>query len=283
MSGSDSRLAGLRGMQNRPRWRTMNPNLNLERPMRFFVAVIFCALVPWAAAADPGDSEKAQDALTAAVADPQRADDRGADERRQLEAVVRFAEIKPGNAVIELSPGGGYWTRVFSRLVGENGHVYTIWPEEMAKYSAESMAKWRELADSDYSNVEILAQPAAELFVPAPADVIFTSQNYHDYYNLDMDTAAFAASLFDALKPGGALVIIDHAAPEGTGADATDTLHRIEGAAVKSEMEAAGFEFDAESDALRNADDPLDVGVFDESVRGRTDQFIYRFRKPTEG
>lgn len=262
----------------------MNLNPNLERPMRFFVAVIFCALAPWAMAGDTGDAEKAQDALAAAMSDSERADDRGDDERRQLEAVVRFAEIKPGNAVIELSPGGGYWTRVFSRLVGADGHVYTIWPEEMAKYSAKSMARWQELSKTDhYANVEVISQPAARVDVSAPADVIFTSQNYHDYHNLDMDTAAFAASLFDALKPGGALVVIDHAAPEGTGTDVTDTLHRIEGAAVKREMEAAGLEFEAESDALRNAGDPLDVGVFDESVRGRTDQFIYRFRKPAEG
>ena len=114
---------------------------------------------------------------------------------------------------------------------------------------------------------------------------MFTSQNYHDYHDPFMgpvDMAAFGKQVFGALKPGGVFVVIDHVAPAGSGIADTDTLHRIDPAVVKKEMEAAGFVFDGESDVLHNATDPHTAAVFDKSIRGSTDQFIYRFRKPAK-
>lgn len=229
-------------------------------------------------------------AITAAVQkgvdDPARAADRHEDARRKLALVMTFAEVKPGQNVLELVPGSGYWTRAFSAIVGPTGHVYTVWPDEMGKYSAKSLANWQKLvATPHYANVSVLQQPAAKLSVPMPVDLVFTSQNYHDYHDPFMgpvDMASFDKQVYDALKPGGLFVVIDHVAPAGSGLADTDTLHRIDPEVVKREVEAAGFVFDGESNALRNPADTHATKVFDKSIRGHTDQFIYRFRKPAK-
>jgi predicted methyltransferase len=222
--------------------------------------------------------------VAAAVADPAREADAANDARRKIGAIMVFAEVKPGQKVLELVPGSGYWTRVFSGIVGPQGHVYTVWPDEMAKFSAESYANWQTLvAGPHYANVSLLKQPAAKLQAPEPVDLVFTSQNYHDYPDPFMgkvDMAAFDKQVFAALKPGGLFVIIDHVAPTGSGLADTNTLHRIDPALVRQQVEAAGFVFDGESNILRNPADPHTIKVFDKSIRGHTDQFVYRFRKP---
>jgi predicted methyltransferase len=222
--------------------------------------------------------------ITAAINDPERAADQKDDARRQVAAVMAFTQVKPGDTVLELVPGSGYWTRVFSAIVGSGGHVYTVWPDEMSKFATKSYAEWQALvATPHYKNVTLLKEPAAHLSVPQKVDMVFTSQNYHDYLDPFMgpvDMAAFNKQVFDALKPGGVYVIIDHVAPQGSGAADTDTLHRVDPMLVRKQVEAAGFKFDGESGALRNPGDPHTAKVFDKSIRGHTDQFIYRFRKP---
>lgn len=229
-------------------------------------------------------------AITAAVQkgvdDPARAADKSNDARRKVALVMTFAEVKPGQKVLELIPGSGYFTRVFSAVVGPQGHVYTVWPNEYAKEDAEDVAASQKLAaDPHYANVSVLTQPANQLSAPEPVDLVFTSQNYHDYPDKFMgkvDPAVLNKQVFDALKPGGLWVVIDHVAPAGSGMADTDTLHRIDPAIVKKQVEAAGFVFDGQSNALRNPNDPHTIKVFDKSIRGHTDQFIYRFRKPAK-
>jgi predicted methyltransferase len=222
--------------------------------------------------------------ITAAVNDPARKDDAANDERRKAAAVMVFAKVKPGEKVLELVPGSGYWTRLFSAVVGPKGHVFTVWPKEMEKYSAKSLANWETLVKTaPYTNVSLLQQPAASLSTPEPVDVVFTSQNYHDYHDKFMgpaDLGVFGKQVLAALKPGGVFVVIDHTARAGSGIEDSETLHRIDPEVVKKEMTAAGFVFDGSSDALHNAADPLTAKVFDASIRGQTDQFMYRFRKP---
>ena len=224
--------------------------------------------------------------VTTAINDPARKADAGDDTRRQIAAVMTFAGVKPGDKVLELVPGSGYWTRVFSGIVGPSGRVYTVWPDEMNKFSAESFAEWTKLIGTRYyKNVLLLKEPAAKLSAPEKVDVAFTSQNYHDYHDPFMgpvDMASFNKQVYDELKPGGVYVIIDHVAPDGSGAADTNTLHRIDPLLVKKEVEAAGFVFDGESDVLRNPADPHTAKVFDKSIRGHTDQFVYRFRKPAK-
>jgi predicted methyltransferase len=221
-----------------------------------------------------------------AVNDPARAADKSNDARRKVTLVMTFAEVKPGQKVLELIPGSGYFTRVFSAIVGTQGHVYAVWPNQYAKEDADDVAGSQKLAtDPHYANVSVLTQPADQLSSPVPVDLVFTSQNYHDYPDKFMgkvDPAVLNKQVFAALKPGGLWVIIDHVAPAGSGMSDTDTLHRIDPAIVKQQVEAAGFVFDGESNALRNPKDPHDIKVFDKSIRGHTDQFIYRFRKPAK-
>ena len=220
----------------------------------------------------------------AALRDPARQADAGNDARRKLADVMAFAEVKPGQKVLELIPGSGYFSRVFSTIVGPRGHVYVLWPDEYAKEAQSDVAGSRKLAgDKHYAKVSVLTQPAAQLSAPEPVDVVFTSQNYHDDPDKFMgpaDPAVLDRQVFAALKPGGVFIVIDHAAEAGSGLRDTDTLHRIDPAIVKQQALAAGFVFDGESDALRNPADPHDIKVFDKSIRGHTDQFMYRFRKP---
>ncbi|HEY3645175.1 MAG TPA: methyltransferase [Gammaproteobacteria bacterium] len=245
------------------------------------IAAVFA--LPLAALANPAAAPATPAYVTAALNDPARKDDAANDERRHAAEVVSFAGVKPGDDVIELVPGRGYWTRIFSGVVGDKGHVYTVWPHGMDKYAAKSIANWQELVKKPpYTNVSLLQQDDDKLSAPQPADVVFTSQNYHDYHDKFMgpvDMGKFNKEVFDALKPGGVYVVIDHVANAGdTGA--TEEQHRIDPAVVKKEVEAAGFVFDGSSDALKNPADDHKAKVFDPAIQGHTDQFIYRFKKP---
>jgi len=219
-----------------------------------------------------------------AIADQSRpADDRAKDADRKPTAVLGFTGIKPGDVVVDLMPGTGYYTRLLSRIVGPKGKVYALQPEEMDKAAPKGLQSLHSFAGTaDYPNVVVLVQPVAAMKLPEPVDAIWTSQNYHDLHDPFMgspDVAKLDRTLFDALKPGGELIVLDHAAADGTGITKTDDLHRIDPAAVKSELAAAGFRFDGANDALRNPADDHTKDIYDASVKGHTDRFIYRFRK----
>ena len=140
----------------------------------------------------------------------------------------------------------------------------------------------RLLQDFTHAQREAYVQANAEaLRALEPADVVFTAQNYHDVHNVpNIDIAAFNKSVFNALKPGGAYVVLDHAAAAGSGGRDTSTLHRIDPEAVKAEALAAGFVLAGQSKVLENPQDAHTVAVFDPSIRGKTDQFILKFTKP---
>lgn len=216
--------------------------------------------------------------VQAAVADPGRDADRAKDADRHAAEIVAFTGVKPGDKVLELVPGSGYWTRVFSKVVGGQGHVYAAIPAPMEKYSDDTKK-----LPAQYPNVSLLEQAADALSTPEQVDVAFTAQNYHDYPDKFMgptDPAVLNKAVFAALKPGGTYVVIDHVAAAGSGLRDTDTLHRIDPALVKQQVQAAGFEYVGESRVLANPKDDHALKVFDPSVRGHTDQFAYKFRKP---
>ncbi len=229
---------------------------------------------------------KAADAITVAVADPSRPEaDRQRDANRKPAETLEFAGVKPGDAVAELLPGGGYFTRIFSKVVGATGHVYALVPApaasdppDMPDFAARVKAI---AADPNYSNVSVVVEPFSQLKAPVPIDIVWTSQNYHDLHNLPgLDVGVFNQMVFNALKPGGIYLILDHEAEAGSGTRDTATLHRIDVDTVKKEVLAAGFVFVGSSDLLRQPADPRTVKVFDPSVRGKTDQFVLKFRKP---
>ena len=219
-----------------------------------------------------------------ALADPGRAFQRPNDARRHPTELVGMSGVHAGQRVLDLIPGSGYWTRIFSKIVGPTGRVYAVWPEAYGKLAVGDVAKLKALAaDPQYPNVVVQVQPSVELTAPEPLDLVWTSQNYHDYGDPFMGkpgTAAFAKMAYRLLKPGGVFIVIDHkSAPGRDGAD-TDTLHRIDPETVIKEAKAAGFQYAGKSDALLNPKDPLTIPVFDKSIRGRTSQFAFKFRKP---
>jgi len=220
-------------------------------------------------------------AVSAAVADPARPqDDKDRDANRKPAEVVAFAGIKSGAKVVDLLAGGGYFTRIFSGVVGPKGKVYTVgFPPRPNAPTVSPLATIA--ADPHYSNVTVVTGRVNELTLPEPVDVIWTSDNYHDLHNAPGDIVpAFNKHMFDLLKPGGTFIVLDHAAEAGSGARDTNTLHRIDPATVKTEVEAAGFVLEGQSDALKNKDDPHTISIRDESIRGKTDQFVLKFKKP---
>jgi predicted methyltransferase len=224
--------------------------------------------------------------LTAAVADSARpAADKERDADRKPAESLAFSGVKPGDHVAELIPGGGYFTRLLSAAVGPTGKVYAVPPPRRANAPADSpepAARLQPLtSDPHYANVTVKTTRLAEFALPESVDLIWTSQNYHDFHNVpDLDVGSFDKAVFNALKPGGVYIVLDHAAEAGSGLRDTSTLHRIDPEAVKKEVLAAGFKLEGESTALRNKDDPHTDKVFDGAIRGHTDQFILKFRKP---
>jgi len=221
--------------------------------------------------------------VAAAVADPGRAADKDADARRHPAEVISFSGAKPGDKVVDLIPGSGYFTKVFSKIVGPKGHVYMIWPNEYAKEAQPDPVKNADLAKAGYPNTSVILQPGAAFATPEPVDLVFTVQNYHDYpdkFMGDIDPMILNRAVYKALKPGGVFLVVDHTAEAGSGMRDTDTLHRIDPAIVKQQVTAAGFVFAGESNVLRNKDDDLKKVVFQKSIRGHTDQFVFKFVKP---
>lgn len=220
--------------------------------------------------------------IAAAVADAARPEaDRVRDADRKPAEVTALAGIKAGSKIAEMWPGGGYFTRIFSKAVGPTGVVYA-WapaPPPNAPAGRDPSAAIRALAaDANYSNVKVVSlDPAVAL--PEAVDVVWTSLNYHDMHNREGYIAAVNKAALNALKPGGIYVVIDHAAEKGSGARDTPKLHRIDEDLVKQEVLAAGFEAAGDSALLRHADDGHDKSSH-EVARGKTDQFMLMFRKP---
>ena len=196
--------------------------------------------------------------------------------------VLSFIGVKPGDQVADIV--AGRFVRALSQAVGPTGKVYAIESAEVVKAHPEVLGMLKALtADPAYTNVVVSAPPIDAPALPTGLDEVFIRQNYHDLHDKFMgpaDVAAFNRNVFAALKPGGVYVVLDHAAAAGTGLKDTDTIHRIDEAAVKSEVEQAGFVLDGESNLFANPADDHSKMVFDPAIRGRTDQFFLRFRKP---
>jgi predicted methyltransferase len=211
--------------------------------------------------------------IAGAVADPLRPEaDRARDTKRKPAETLAFAGVAPGQTVVELFPGGGYYTRILSRAVGPTGQVIAIpWGEPNSGGSAQ-------LAHSAaYRNIVLFADSLIGFRPAKPVDMVFTAQNYHDIAS--PQRMQVNQVLFKALKPGGTYFILDHAAVDGSGY-ATLPLHRIDERLVKKEVTAAGFVFVGESEILRNPADDRKTNVFAPAIRGDTDQFLLKFIKP---
>jgi predicted methyltransferase len=193
--------------------------------------------------------------------------------------VIAFIGLKKGDKVADII--GGRLTGSLAEAVGPTGKVYAVETAEIVKGHPQLLDRMKALA-AQAPNVVVSDEPVATP-LPSGLDAVFIRQNYHDLYDKFMgpaDVPAFNKAVFAALKPGGVYVVLDHVAVAGSGIGATETLHRIDPARVKADVLAAGFKLDAESSILANSSDDHTKGVFDASVRGHTDQFLYRFKKP---
>lgn len=223
--------------------------------------------------------------VVAAVADRARPEaDTKRDADRKPAEMLEFAGVKAGQTVADFLPGGGYFTRIFAKAVGPKGTVYAVInaPPPNPAPDAKPNPMIALAADPAYGNIKVVQGSFQTLAMPTQADVIWTSQNYHDLHlaRFNLDVAAVNKAVYAALKPGGVYIVLDHAALPGAPLDTADKLHRIDPALVKSELAAAGFKYEGESTLLRSTTDDHTKGVFDPTLRGHTDQFIYKFRKP---
>jgi predicted methyltransferase len=205
---------------------------------------------------------------------------------RQSE-LIRFARVNAGSTVIDVYPGDGDWTRIFSDIAGPEGRVYSFVPAEVAHFDNDPVGRMRTLAkEPGRENVEAVSADLVALpEVTQPADVLWLHLFYHDLHTVLIQARGatatdFNRAVYERLKPGGSYVIVDHAAATRTGTGDTQSLHRIDPASVREEVEGAGFVLDTESPMLANRDDPHSVKVFDPSIKGKTDRFAYRFVKP---
>jgi len=202
----------------------------------------------------------------------------------KLVELRQFARVHAGSMVMDVWPGSGDWTRLFSDVVGAEGRVYSFVPAELAHFKSDPVGQMRALAkEPGRENVEVVSADLVAMPGSAQSfDVVWMHLFYHDLHTPLIQTrgatpAGFNRAVYEQLKPGGFYVIVDHVAASGTGASPAESLHRIDPAVVREEVEAAGLVLDAETTTLANKDDAHSVKAFDPSVKGKTDRFAYRF------
>jgi predicted methyltransferase len=279
-----------------------NPHPIPELTMRKIIALLTLAFVfsgcdRSASEAEPATSEPEPAAAevvdadlsiyAAAVASETRPEaDRASDAGRNPEAVLEFFGIQPGDIVLEMWAGGGYYTELLAHVVGESGKIVAHANTPILNFAGEEHTKRH--ADNRLPNTEILLAENNELVLEADSfDAATIILNYHDLYWSSeeygweqIDVPAFLAELYKSIKPGGTLGIVDHQAVSGSPAETGNTLHRIDSAIVIAELEGVGFVFEGEHNVLANPEDDHTTNVFDPAIRGSTDRYVLRFRKP---
>ncbi len=227
-------------------------------------------------------------AIAAAVQNPERfAGDSEDDAWRKPLAVLTFMGVKPAMHVLDYFAGAGYYSELLSRSVGPSGSVIVYNNPEYAQFAGDKLA--RRFANNRLANTKVVTVSTSKLQLdPGSLDGVLFVMSYHDLYWQPKDARApfgkptqVVTDLFRALKPGGVVVVLDHVANAGGDtAKVVDALHRIDPRTVKSDFTKAGFVFDSESTVLRHESDDHSKPVFDAAVRHKTDQFVYKFRKP---
>lgn len=274
----------------------------IQRELRLFRIALLIAFLTLASACGPSSEPRAEEpvptpesqpsgaetAVREALAHPERpAVDRQDDASRKPAEVLAFFGIEPGMRVLDLLAGGGYYTEILARTVGPEGAVYFHNNQGYANFLGDELDL--RVADNRLANVTAIRSELDELELPpASLDAVIFILGYHDTYWEpgndswpSVDRQRLLREIYDALVPGGILGIVDHAAnPGGDTTAVVNELHRIDEAVVRSDIEAAGFALDAETDMLRNTEDAKDTEVFDESIRRRTDRFVLRYEKP---
>jgi predicted methyltransferase len=199
---------------------------------------------------------------------------------RKPAEVLAFSGIGPGDVVGDIGSAGGYYTRLLSGVVGPEGHVYGFNGKEFSFVFKDGNPTDPIAAELD--NVTSVMGTLSGPTFDKPLDAAIIVNIYHDSHltRLGVDTDSMNQAIFAALKPGGTYLVADHKSADGAGAGDADKLHRIDPALVRSEVEAAGFEFVGESDALSHPEDDRTIMAMLPNIRGNTDRFVFKFRKP---
>jgi predicted methyltransferase len=223
--------------------------------------------------------------LYTAVAHPDRPDaDKQRDKRRKPAQVLEYLGVNPGMTVLEVMSGGGYYSELLSRVVGANGKVYSHNNKMYYDFQSDKFVEQR-LEDNRLPNVIRWDKELNDLQLESNSlDATFMMLVYHDFYWSNDKPQQVLAQLYQALKPGGILGIVDHAAPQNSGSRDAESLHgshRIDEMLVKKSLLSAGFVLDGGSNLLRNPNDDRNKPFFDKALMGQaTDRFILRFKKP---
>ena len=242
-----------------------------------FAVVSLCALpVGVAVAADV----IVPPAIQAIVDSPDRSQaDRDTDKRRHPAELLAFSGVKPGMVVFDFGSGRGYTAELLARAVGPKGSV--VAQNDPIVFDKFMKGQWDpRFGSAAMKNATPVVRASDDPVPPGsgPFDLITAIYMYHDTVWMGRDRKAMNQAFFNALKPGGKLILVDHSGSPGTGTTQTDTLHRIEESVVKSELEAAGFKLVDEAQFLRNPDDPHDAPFFKSTVP--VDGFVLKYVKP---
>lgn len=228
-------------------------------------------LLALAAGCAAGPQPISREQIAAIVASPERSDaDRTNDQRRKPVETLAFIGVREGMVALDVSAGGGYTTELISRAVGPKGRVYS---------QTRAADPRQRVAARKRDNVTVVVRPFEDPAPPGVAlDLVTLMFNYHDFGHMGVDRAKLNAAVFKALKPGGLYIVADHSGRPGTGISESKTLHRVEEAFVRKEIEAASFRFVAEGGFLRNPNDPRDRETPDPPQP--KDEFVLKFVKP---
>jgi predicted methyltransferase len=252
------------------------------------LTVAAVALAGWPALAEEAPDAAASAAIAAAFASPDRPEaDRAQDERRKAREFLEFAGIEPGMRVLDAFAASGYYTELLSRVVGAEGEVIAYNNPAYARFAAKGIEA--RYAGDRLPNVRQLTVDVDKLELPPLSlDAVIFVMSFHDLYWRPTDGSwaptdplQMLRTLHAALKVGGVVIVQDHvAAAGGDPAKVVDTLHRIDPEVVRRDFKAVGFVLEVESPMLAHPDDDHTKGVFDPAIRGRTDQFVFKFRRP---
>ncbi|MCF6235882.1 MAG: hypothetical protein L3J70_05845 [Gammaproteobacteria bacterium] len=220
-----------------------------------------------------------------AIHQPDRyTEDHSKDKLRKPLEVLNFSGLESGDTVIDLLGGGGYYSELFNYIVGDDGRVTIQNNSLFLNFSKEDLEK--RLKNERLKNVVRLDSEFADMKLPSNTDLIFIGLSYHDIYVprkdpiITANREEFFEQVITALKPGGKLLIIDHAAEPGTGKESAPKLHRIDEEWAKKDIESAGFKFVKALDVLRNPDDNYQLDIWKKEVIKRTDRFVHLYKKP---
>jgi len=206
------------------------------------------------------------------------------DKLRKPDKVIEFSGVKPGMRVFDFFAGGGYYTELLSYVVGSTGEVVSHNNNAYVQFTKKQIDQ--HLANNRLPNVTQLVSEVDELNLKANSfDSVFMILAYHDLYYQDnswakIDSLKLRKNLFRALKPGATVTLVDHHAAPGSPHTTGTSLHRIDPQIVVKEMEEVGFEWVKQANFLHNPSDDLHKPMFDSSIRGKTNRFVYLFRKP---